>query len=358
MAGIVTRSLKKGVSSLVITAFLLSGCVTTQSQRIGADDGSDECRAYLVALDATGDYFAEDMLKGAAIGAVAGGLIGALASGGKDAGRNALIGAAAGAALGAAGGYWNAKSQQEKDKAVLYQSVLSDIEKENAKIDEAQFALDKLVDCRRSAFTKVRQAYRDKQITRQEAEARWNRLLALQENDLKVAQTMNKNISDRSSQFAVANTELNKVDAELTAEEKARRDKLIRDVEMQQAAEKQRLEQEQAERRKALARQQAKDKAAKAALAAQQKQLDADAAKELAALKDKQAQQAAALKSPRPEIALQTSTNQSKLQKVQNTVVAMQNAKEQPGGFENNDARLHYNGPDVATADQAAVLRG
>src|SRR5690349_21251797 len=119
-------------------ALALSGCVTTQTQRLGADNGTDACRPYLVALDATGGYFAESMLQGAAIGAIGGALAGALLSGGKNAGKAALIGAAAGATLGASGGYIQAKMQQEKDKAVLYKSVLTDYEREVGKIDEAQ----------------------------------------------------------------------------------------------------------------------------------------------------------------------------------------------------------------------------
>src|SRR6476646_10182059 len=80
--------LRRGVSMVAITG-LLCGCApgafTTQSQRIGPDDGTDSCRPQLVALDSTGNFFGADILKGAAIGAgtgaLAGGLIGGLATG-------------------------------------------------------------------------------------------------------------------------------------------------------------------------------------------------------------------------------------------------------------------------------------
>ncbi|MCO6419005.1 hypothetical protein JYK14_23010, partial [Siccirubricoccus sp. KC 17139] len=79
--------------ALVTSTALLAGCVTTREGRIGADDGTDSCRPQVVALDSTGNFFAEDILRGAAIGAVGGAALGAIAGGDW---RSALIGAAAG----------------------------------------------------------------------------------------------------------------------------------------------------------------------------------------------------------------------------------------------------------------------
>ena len=58
-------------SCIVVVSIIPSGCATpfTQSSRIGLDDGNDSCRSYVVALDSTGNFFAEDMIKGAIIGA-------------------------------------------------------------------------------------------------------------------------------------------------------------------------------------------------------------------------------------------------------------------------------------------------
>ena len=112
------RSLHRGIC-VVATVGLLSGCApggfSTQAQRIGSDDGSDSCRRELVALDSTGDFFAEDIIKGAALGALGGALIGGLAGGG----RGALIGAAAGGVAGAAGGYFSALQSQAQNQAQL-----------------------------------------------------------------------------------------------------------------------------------------------------------------------------------------------------------------------------------------------
>ena len=64
-------ALHRGMAVLTAAA-LLAGCVSTREGRIGADDGSDACRAQVVALDSTGNFFGEDIVRGAAIGAVGG----------------------------------------------------------------------------------------------------------------------------------------------------------------------------------------------------------------------------------------------------------------------------------------------
>ena len=84
--------------SLLVSTSLLAGCaqgpMSTQSARIGYDDGTDSCRRQVLALDSTGNFFGADILAGAALGAVTGGLAGGLISGNW---RGALVGAGAGA---------------------------------------------------------------------------------------------------------------------------------------------------------------------------------------------------------------------------------------------------------------------
>ncbi|HEY0419754.1 MAG TPA: YMGG-like glycine zipper-containing protein, partial [Acetobacteraceae bacterium] len=127
--------------SLLVSASLLSGCgqgaFSTQSARVGPDDGTDVCRPQLVALDSTGDFFGADILKGAAMGALAGGLAGGLIGGNW---RSAAIGAGVGGVLGGAAGYWGALQQQSQDQAVLFSQVRNDIDRENLQIDRTQFA--------------------------------------------------------------------------------------------------------------------------------------------------------------------------------------------------------------------------
>src|SRR5690348_16702211 len=139
---------RKVISALACLGLLTNcaqGTFSTREQRIGYDTGTDSCRAQLVALDSTGDFFGADILKGAGIGALGGALAGGLIS------RNwqgALIGAGVGAATGAAVGYWQALQQRNQDQSVMMSQVQGDISRENAEIDRTQLAFDQLMDCR------------------------------------------------------------------------------------------------------------------------------------------------------------------------------------------------------------------
>lgn len=182
------------------TSLMLPGC-STQGQRIGADDGSDVCRRELVGLDSTGDYFAEDIVKGALIGAVGGAAIGALV-GGKP--KDALIGAFAGATAGAASGYLKARQDQSRDQASLYLSVSNDIRRENASIDKTQLAFNQLLDCRQRSADRIKADLRAGRLARGVAEAQMADVRQRRQNDLAVARTISQRIQDRSSNFEIA----------------------------------------------------------------------------------------------------------------------------------------------------------
>ena len=95
------RSALRRPIAAVTAAAMLAGCVSTQASRIGTDDGRDACRTYVVQLDSTGDFYGEDILRGAAIGAGTGALAGGLiaAATGRR-GSDILAGAAIGALAG------------------------------------------------------------------------------------------------------------------------------------------------------------------------------------------------------------------------------------------------------------------
>ena len=199
-----TRWLRLGVSVLA-TAGLLSGCgpggVTTQSQRIGYDNGTDSCRPQLVALDSTGNFFGEDILKGAAVGALGGALIGGLVSGNW---RGALIGGGAGAAAGATAGYWTALQQQSHDQAAITTQINSDLNRENAQIDRTQIAFDQLADCRYRQAQAIRTAYARGAMTRAEAESQMAVVRSRSQRDIALAKAIDKQINARGQQFDVA----------------------------------------------------------------------------------------------------------------------------------------------------------
>lgn len=187
--------------AVVTAAALLTGCVSTRQQRIGADDGMDACRTQLVALDSTGNYFAEDILKGAALGALTGAVLGAAISGNW---RGAAIGAAAGAATGAAGGYLYALQQRNADQASLNASLSGDLSRENAEIDRTQLAFDQLMACRFNSAETVRQAFRQGRLPKDAAEAQMAAIRGLAQRDIALARSINERIGTRGAEFDTA----------------------------------------------------------------------------------------------------------------------------------------------------------
>ena len=190
---------------MLVIAGLLTGCApggfSTQDARIGPDDGTDVCRPYVVAMDSTGNYFAADIAKGAAIGALGGGLVGGLLGGDW---KGALIGAGAGAVLGGATSYWMALQQQAQDRAVLNTKVQSDLQQENGVIDRTQTAFDQVMDCRFRQAHDVRIDYDAHRIDHPTAVARMGWIKARAQRDLESAQRIDGQIAGRAAQFEIA----------------------------------------------------------------------------------------------------------------------------------------------------------
>ncbi|HEV7456581.1 MAG TPA: YMGG-like glycine zipper-containing protein [Roseococcus sp.] len=195
-----SRPIYRATAALT-AAVMLSACVSTQAGRIGADDGRDACRAELVALDSTGDFYGETILQGAAIGAVGGALIGGLASGRWE---GALIGAVAGGAAGAATGYWVAVQRQAQDQAAVTAQIVNDLSRENAQLDRTQVAFNQLMDCRFHSAAQVRVALRDGRISRPAAQAQMADIRARTERDIQLARTISGRIGTRAAEFDTA----------------------------------------------------------------------------------------------------------------------------------------------------------
>jgi hypothetical protein len=182
---------------------LLAGCATplTRDGRIGADDGSDACRAQLVALDSTGNFFGEDILKGAALGAVGG----ALPSGAVGQNwRGAAIDTAAGAGAGSAGGYLYVQQQRNKDEASLRASVASDLERENAELDRTQLAFDQLMDCRFGQAQQIRASVANGSMDRATGQAQMAQLRERTRREITLVQTISQNVNKRGAEFDIA----------------------------------------------------------------------------------------------------------------------------------------------------------
>ena len=204
-----TDRLARSLHSLVRLPMLLALCVALIlpgcANMADGDDASDVCRADRTALRSTGDFFAQDIVAGAAIGAVGGGLVG-LAAGGNA--RGALIGALAGGALGAAGGYWHARQRQYTDQAQLYSAVYGDIQRENASIDRTQVAFNRLVACRNGEAARIRADFRAGRISRDQAANAMAGVRARSGSDVRLASSISDHIQQRSNDFSYASREV------------------------------------------------------------------------------------------------------------------------------------------------------
>ena len=201
-------ALRRAVAAITAAA-MLAACVSTREGRIGADDGADACRTQLVALDSTGDFYGEQIIRGAAIGAATGALLGGLvaaASGrrGSDVLAGAAIGAVAGGAIGGAAGYYSARQQQATDQASLNRAIAGDLAAENASLDRTQIAFNQLMDCRFGTAQRIRADLRAGRISRPQAEAMMATVRGQTQRDLQLAQTINGRIGSRGEQFDTA----------------------------------------------------------------------------------------------------------------------------------------------------------
>jgi hypothetical protein len=198
---------RQAVTGATILA-LLAGCAT-RTDRIGADDGLDGCRPQLIALDSTGNYYGEDILRGAAIGAVTGGVLGGLAGlaiggSGRDAAIGAGVGLLAGGAVGAAGGYYAARQRQAQDEASLNAAIGGDLASENAQLDRTQLAFNQLIDCRLMAAEAIRQDVRTGRVAPTTGQLMMAELKRRAQKDITIARAINEKIGTRGAEFDTA----------------------------------------------------------------------------------------------------------------------------------------------------------
>ena len=161
----------------------------------------DSCRRELVALDSTGNFFAEDILTGAVIGAAGGAVVGGVVGRGIV---GVLGGAALGSTAGAAVGYWNALQRQGRDQAQIAKRVYGDLVRENTEIDRTQAAFDVLADCRFRQARVIRTAYATGRMPKVAVVTEMERLRARSRRDIQLALMINDNIAGRGAEFETA----------------------------------------------------------------------------------------------------------------------------------------------------------
>ncbi|BDG73535.1 hypothetical protein Rmf_34640 [Roseomonas fluvialis] len=201
-------TLHRSVASIT-AAVMLAGCVSTQAGRIGVDDGRDACRAFVVQLDSTGDFYGEDILRGAAVGGVTGAIAGggiAAATGrrGSDILVGAAIGALAGAAIGGTAGYLQARQRQVQDQGALVQAVGGDLRNENRQLEATQLAFNQLVDCRVNTANRIRADVRSGRMSRDQGMALMTYQRDLMRRDVALARSINEKIGTRGGEFDTA----------------------------------------------------------------------------------------------------------------------------------------------------------
>ncbi len=210
---IAPRVIDLKIIAVVAGSVMLISCATplTREDRIGPDDGSDSCRRNVVALDSAGNFFAEDMLKGAVVGATTGALAGgmlAILSGksGQDVAKSALIGGAVGGMAGAIGGYYKSRMEQGRDQAVL--AINKDLTREASELDKADTAVRALITCRVDERDQIRADYAAKRISKSEAQRRWNLLQEQVRRDNNLMQMVAENIGKRQEEYKYASDQV------------------------------------------------------------------------------------------------------------------------------------------------------
>lgn len=202
------RTIRQSIAALTSVA-MLSACGPNMGM-MGMDDGTDACRPQLQALNATGSFFAENIIAGAAVGAVAGAGLAALGSailGGnsRDIGRAALVGGTVGAVTGGVSGYFAERQRQARNDAMLLQNaVASDLAKENQELDRTRLAFNQLMGCRFAERNRILADYRQRRVTAPQANAQLAMLRSRVESDIAVAQRINERVGRRGAQFDVA----------------------------------------------------------------------------------------------------------------------------------------------------------
>lgn len=199
------QTIRRTIAVLTSVA-MLSACAPT----LGVDDGTDPCRPQLEALNATSNFFAQNILAGAAVGAAAGAglsalVTAALGGSGRDIGRAAIIGGVGGGIAGGVSGYYAERQRQARNDAILLQNaVASDLAKENSEIDRTRLAFTQLMGCRFTQRNQILVSYRARRITAPQANAELAVLRNRVENDIAIAQRINQNIGRRGAEFDVA----------------------------------------------------------------------------------------------------------------------------------------------------------
>jgi gas vesicle protein len=179
----------------------LTSCDTAQSFL----ERDDVCRDQRAALRSYGDYFAQDILVGGVIGAAVGTVVGVATH--QSTGTTLAL-AGGGFAVGAGAGYWAAVEQKNADMASRRKQVTNDIAADNQKIDGAQAAFNKLVDCRHQEVARLRADVKAGRVTQIDAGKQMADIKSRYNDDVALGKKIGANIATHSADLEFANEKL------------------------------------------------------------------------------------------------------------------------------------------------------
>lgn len=157
---------------------LLNGCASMgKSDRIGKNDGSDRCFAFINRIDDTAIYYKDqrmtDIMTGAALGAGTGVLVG-LAAGGNSTAM--IAGGLTGALVGgfAADAYWKNKLRSANNQAGMAASMIeTDARYDVERLTGIDNDIASLVRCRTEHRDFIKRQFAEGKITVAEAQKQW-----------------------------------------------------------------------------------------------------------------------------------------------------------------------------------------
>lgn len=197
-----------GTCLALLAALTMVSCDSTPTVHSFFDKfagSSDSCGAQRQDLESYGNYFAQNMVVGAATGAAAATPIGVVTH---QSVSTTVAMAAAAATIGAAGGYWKSVSEKNANMDARRNLVQTDVQAENQKVDGAQQAFNRLLDCRRKQAADLRADVSAGRVSQADGVKQMSDIRARYTDDVEIARRINANMADHAANLEYANEQL------------------------------------------------------------------------------------------------------------------------------------------------------
>jgi hypothetical protein len=205
-----SRGSRAVTSSMLALGVALSGCQNGSSLGNPFDtlySGADSCHQAHLDLAAQGDVFAKDLVNAADVQNFAAGTAGAAAAG-YDLKSSLVEGLKFAVAAKVTTIYWDAVQQQAADRGAQLQRVSSDMQAENARLVQVQFAFNAVRQCRRGQADAIRADLRAGRSKREDAAAQMDLSKRRLQGEIEIAKKIDGNVKTRSAEFEFAAEQL------------------------------------------------------------------------------------------------------------------------------------------------------